>query len=189
MKKVISFLCVTMSILLIAVNVFAEVEKAGRLSAQVLSELFIFDESDIDKIEVIYPGDGDPYGCYVDKSEFFDIAETIQLIPNKRINEMEENNGVLIVAVNKNDERNSVWLDNKGRVGCNTFETSSSTITQYDISRDDYIRMYAFLPEEATAHIPLENPMKKYVVATSLFAGLIFAAAFVSAYCVKKKRG
>ena len=73
--------------------------------------------------------------------------------------------------------------------GCNTFETSSSTITQYDISRDDYIRMYAFLPEEATAHIPLENPMKKYVVATSLFAGLIFAAAFVSAYCVKKKRG
>ena len=46
MKKVISFLCVTMSILLITVNVFAEVEKAGRLSAQVLSELFIFDESD-----------------------------------------------------------------------------------------------------------------------------------------------
>ena len=44
---------------------------------------------------------------------------------------MEENNGVLIVAVNKNDERTSV---------------------------------------------------------TSLFAGLIFVAAFVIGYCVKKKR-
>ena len=148
-------------------------------NAMVLSDVFVFDKEEIEKIEVIFPGEGDPYGCYVDKDEFFDIADTVKLEPERRIDEIDSNDGVVIIAVNDADERVSVWLDKRGRIGCSQFESSSAVTTQYDISRDDYIKLYSFLPEEATAHIPLENPAKKYIWIVAAVAVVIFGLGFV----------
>lgn len=191
MKKWICILCLGLLILLIMQTVFSEnvaenLDYIKVKNAKVLSDLFVFDREDTDKVEVVYPGDGDPYGCYVDKEEFFDIADKISLIPINRIDEIE--NGVVIIAVDKNDNRHSIWLDEKARIGCSEFETSSAVTTQYDISKKDYMMLYAFLPEEATRHMPLENPMKKYAVIIIGVAVLVFIAAFIKGFAVKKKR-
>ncbi len=181
MKKIISLVVMTMILFTISI-VLAESD------AKVLSELFGFDKEEVEKIEVIYPGEGDPYGCYVDKNEFFAIAETITLIPERRIDPMENNQGVWIVAVDKDDNRVGVLLDHRARVGCPQFETSSAVTTQYDISKRDYLKLYAFLPEEATAHIPLENPMKNKMF---LFVGgavLVFVLAFGVGFFIKKNK-
>lgn len=156
-------------------------------NAKIMSELFVFDRNDVVEMEVVYPGDGDPNGCNIDKEKFFDIAEKISLTPKNRIDELDK--GVWIIAVDKNNERHSIWLDSKGRVGFPQYETSSAITTQYDISDADYIKLYAFLPKEATAHIPLENPMKNYMVVIIGAGVLVFAAAFIIGFTVKKKRG
>ncbi len=204
MKKLIGFICFIAVILPVTRIAFAEVvppnvsyeadaknsvtEAAEKIrNAKVLSELFVLDEDDIEKIEVVYPGDGDPNGCYIDKSKFFDIAETVALIPERRIDKADNNNGVLIIAVDKNDERTSVWINNKGRVACQQYETSSAVTSQYDISNTDYIRLYTFLPEEATAHMPLENPMNNYIFVAVGVAVSIFIVAFVIGFWVNKK--
>lgn len=149
------------------------------LNAEFLSEVFLFHRNEIEKIEVIYPGEGDPCGCYVDKDEFFDIAETVKLEPKRRIEKINSNTGVMIIAINGDDERVAVWLDKRGRIGCSQFESASAVTTQYDISTDDYIRLYSFLPEEATAHIPLDNPMKKYIWIIVAVAVVILGLGFV----------
>lgn len=171
----------------------AELERVGKLedyqkvkNARVLADLLVFDRSDVDKIEVIYPGEGDPRGVYVDKDKFFDIAETISLDAVNRIDEVDK--GVIIVAIDKDSNRHSIWLDEKHRIGCTEYETSSAVTTQYDISRGDYIKMYAFLPQEATAHIPLKNPMKKYIAMAVGGSVLAFLTAFMIGFVIKKKR-
>ena len=166
---------------------FAVVSDAEKYSnARFLSEAFVFERDDIAKIEVVFPGDGDPCGCYVDKDEFFRIADTVKLEPKKRIEKLNSNTGVIIIAINDADERNSVWLDKRGRIGCSEFEPSSAVTTQYDISREDYIRLYSFLPSEATAHIPLENPAKKYIRIAVTVAVVIFGLGFIIG--LKRKR-
>lgn len=156
-------------------------------NAKTLADLLVLDIKDIEQIEVIYPGDGDPNGCNIDKEKFFDIAEKISLTPKDRVVELEE--GVWIIAVDKNNERYSIWLNSKGRIGLPQYETSSAITTQYDISDADYMKLYAFLPEEATAHIPLENPMKNYMIVIIGAAVLVFAVAFIIGFVVKKKKG
>ena len=172
MKKRITLIVMTMVLFTMSISL-------AQNDAKVLAELFEFDKTDVEKIEVIYPGDGDPYGCYVDKDEFFAIAETITLIPKRRIDPVENNQAVWIVAVDKDENRMEVLLDHRARVGCPQREAASAITTQYDISKNDYLRLYAFLPEEATAHIPLENPMKNKML---LFVGgavLVFAVGFL----------
>ncbi len=156
--------------------------------AQVLSDMFLFDEEEVDKIEIVYPGEGDPRGCLVDTSQFFEIAKTITLNLNRRIDPIDGANGIWIVAIDKEGERMAIWLDKKGRVGSSLYETSSAVTTQYDIKKADYIKLYAFLPEEATAHMPLKNPMKGYVTIFIGMAVIIFAVAFYVGYIAKKRR-
>ncbi len=156
-------------------------------TSEVLTDIFVFDKDEIEKIEVVYPGDGDPYGCYIDKDDFFEIADTVKLEPNRRIDKLDSNNGILIVAVNNADERVSVWMDSRGAVGCSQFEASSAVTTQYDISRSDYIKLYSFLPEEATAHIPLENPYVKYIWIVGAVVVLVFILGFAVGIGLKKQ--
>lgn len=157
-------------------------------NAKVLSDMFLFEEDEVDKIEIVYPGEVEPRGCLVDANEFFKIAKTITLHPNRQIDPIDGANGIWIVAIDKKGERMEVWLDKKGRVGSSLYETSSAVTTQYDISKADYIKLYAFLPEEATAHMPLKNPMKGYVAIAICAALLIFAVAFYVGYIAKKRR-
>ena len=47
--------------------------------------------------------------------------------------------------------------------------------------------MYAFLPEQATAHIPLENPVKKHLLLAVGAIIFIFAVSFMIGVLIKKK--
>ncbi len=156
--------------------------------AQTLSQLFEVNRSEVEKIEVIYPGEGDPYGCYVDVDGFFDIAENILLTPTYEPNPL-DTDGLWIIACDKDENRHSIWLDKHARVDKEASMLTSFITTGYSISDEDYIKLYAFLPEEATAHIPLDNPMKNYVIVIVGAAILVFAIAFIIGFTIKKKRG
>ncbi len=190
MKKAIILLSMVIVLLLLPITAFAGSVSEDFIkikNAKVLSDLLVFDRHDVAQIEVVYPGDGDPYGCFVDPEKFFDIAENISLTKENRIDELK--NGVWIVAVDKQNNRYSFWFDQKARIGCPQYETSSAVTTQYTISRGDYVKLYAFLPEEATAHMPLQNPMKPYLFATIGAVVLVFSSAFSVGFIIKKKRG
>ncbi len=171
----------------------AELRRLGRLedyekvkNAKVMSDLFILDRDNVEKIEVIYPGDGDPYGCYIDKDKFLDIAEKISLAPKNRVDTLD--GGIWIVAVDKDDNRHGVWLDEDARLGCPQYETSSAVTTQYDIKKSDFIKLYAFLPEEATTHMELDNPMINHTLIAIGIVILVFVFAFIIGYKSKKEK-
>lgn len=94
-----------------------------------------------------------------------------------------------IIASDKDEDRCGVWIDEHARVAKAASMSGSLITTGYSISNEDYIKLYAFLPEEATAHIPLENPMNSY---TAVFIGLSVLAGvigFAVGFAVKNKNG
>ena len=186
MKRIVGIICLVASLLSVTV---CTVCAAGtpENSIKTLADLFVIDKADIEKMVVIYPVDGDPAGAFVDKDKFFDIAEKTPLTEKSRIDELDGNDGVWIVAYDKNETRAEIWLDKKARIGCPQREASSAVTTRYEISNDDYIKLYSFLPDEATAHIPLGNPAKKYLWIAIGSGVLVFIIAFAIGMLVKEK--
>lgn len=188
MKKSIVFVCFVTILLLMTITAFAGDVPEDFIkikNAKVLSDLLVFDRSNVAQIEVVYPGNGDSYGCFVDTEKFFDIAEQISLTKENKIDELK--NGVWIIAVDKENNRYSFWLDQKMRIGCPKYETSSAVTTQYVISRADYMKLYSFLPEEATEHMPLQKSAIPYLFATIGAVILIFLSAFSVRFVTKAK--
>ncbi len=170
----------------------AELKRLGKLedyekvkNAQTMQELFVLDKNDVERMEVVYAVGEKFVSCYIDKDKFFDLAKTVSLEPYNRIDPIQSENGLWLVAYDKDGERYEVWLDKRGRLGCPKYVSSSAVTTQFDLNREDYIKIYAFLPEEATAHIPLENPMIQYIPSMII----VFAAAFIIGFLFKKKGG
>lgn len=159
--------------------------------AERLSQLFDIDRSEVEKVEVIYPAENDPYGCYVDVDSFFDIAEKIILSPTEEPNPM-DTDGIFIIALDKDENRHSIWLDKHARVDKEIAMATSILSTGYSISEEDYIKLYEFLPEEATAHIPLkEKPMNVFffIMGFALVGAIIGASAGFVFYIIRKKKG
>ena len=187
MKKFIEFIIITIVLSSLSLTVF--VGATPTEDYKILTDLLIYDKEDIKEITVIYPLESDPAGVIIDKDKFFDLAKTISLIPVNRIDEIDNSTGLFIIITDTDGNKNEIYLDKRGRIGCPKQATSSAVTTQYDISKEDYIKIYSFLPDEATAHIPLENPMKKYLILTIIILFSIFSSAFSVGYVFKKKRG
>lgn len=156
-------------------------------NATVMADLWIFTREETEKIEVVYAKENDTAGCLVDKDQFFDLAEKIKLNPVNRIDQIDSNNGVFLIAYDKDGRKHSVWLDQKARLGNTEYESSSAVTTQYDISDADYVKLHDFMPPEAAAHIPIE---KKGIHALYIVGiGLAFAVFVIVVIClVKRKR-
>lgn len=187
MKKIIKFICITIILSALSLTVMAKATPTE--DYKILSDVLIYDKEDIKEIVVIYPLESDPAGAIIDKDKFFDIAKTISLTPVNRIDPIDNSTGVFIIITDNDGNKNEIYLDKRGRIGCPKHVTSSAVTTQFDISKSDYIKIHSFLPKEATAHIPLENPMKKYLVLTIIVIFSIFSSAFSVGYIFKKKRG
>ncbi len=157
-------------------------------NAKVLADLFVLGREEIEQIAVIYPGDGDPAGCYLDKDKFFDLAEKIELLPShsNASESLEQNAGIFIMPQDVGDNQYNVWIDQSGNVGSELY-VSSERSTEYEISIADYKKLHRFLPKEATAHIPLESPIKPYMVVTG-GAVLVLGIAFLVGFWVLRKR-
>ncbi len=187
MEKILKFICIT--IVLVSLSTTSLAGATPTEDYKILSDVLLYDKEDIKEITVIYPLESDPAGCYIDKDKFFDLAKTISLTPVNRIDTIDNSTGVFIIITDNDGNRNEVYVDKRGRIGCPKHVTSSAVTTQFDISKSDYIKLYSFLPKEATAHIPLENPMKKYLILTIIILFSIFSSAFSIGYLFKKKRG
>lgn len=187
MKKFIEFIIITIVLSSLSLTVF--VGATPTEDYKILTDVLIYDKEDIKEITVIYPLESDPGGVIIDKDKFFDLAKTISLIPVNRIDEIDNSTGLFIIITDTDGNQNEIYLDKRGRIGCPRHVTSSAVTTQFDISKSDYIKIHSFLPKEATAHIPLENPMKKYLVLTIIVIFSIFSSAFSVGYLFKKKRG
>lgn len=157
-------------------------------NATVMADLWIFTREETEKIEVVYAKENDAAGCLVDKDQFFDLAEKIKLNPVNRIDKIDSNNGVFLIAYDKDGRKHSVWLDQKARLGNTEYESSSAVTTQYDISDADYVKLHDFMPPEAAAHIPLEK--KGIRVLYGVGIGLAFPGFILLIICiVKRKKG
>ncbi len=187
MKKIVKFIYTTIVLLSLSATFLTGATPTE--DYKILSDVLLYDKEDIREIMVIYPLESDPAGCYIDKDKFFDLAKTIPLTPVNRIDTIDNSTGVYIIITDNDDNQNEIYLDKRGRIGCPRYVTSSAVTTQFDISKSDYIKIYSFLPKEATAHIPLENPMKKYLILTIIILFSIFSSAFSVGYIFKKKRG
>ena len=86
------------------------------------------------------------------------------------------------------DNQYNVWIGENRVVG-SQLSVSSGRSAEYKISAADYVKLHGFLPNEATAHMPLKNPVKGYIVFAIGGAVLVFGIAFLIGFWALRKRG
>lgn len=157
-------------------------------NAKVLADLFVLDRNEIEQIAVIYPGEGDPAGCYLDKDEFLNLAEKIELLPIKTsASTLLGSSGILLMPQNADNKEYNVWIDRNATVA-SQLAISSEGNAEYGISKADFWELYAFLPKEATKHLMLENQLREYkIIIAGAFLLVVILVLFIG-FAVSRKR-